>query len=693
MVLRSGYKQGPATGWDVAGAASGVALVLLLIVFVAAAGATRDGYSQVQDTISKLGATGTPEVWFTVVNVANFFLILAFAYAVQRRIPLGVWTFCFLVATGIGALFVGGFRCSDGCHIWARDAHTLSADVTALMILGFMWAAAIGALRHRPPPSRWFRNVSVGLAVIDLAFLLVLFGIALNHGRDEGIFERLYWAAAYLWVLAASISIALATRRRVKPVEFDTSLLQRKILRSKRSWTHAAYIGFGVEDRARTKQWLRFMIDAGLVRPDDGESSPGSVTVAFSAAGLRWLGIKPTGGRDLEPFVQGMRARADILGDHDGSGPDHWQLPWSSDRLHVLVWVEAEHRRVLGELVERIQGPESRNALTRIGDVQYAATAGPGKGPGPVGELRFEDGISQPWLALRGGHGHDARRAPGGALDPFGEWRPLAVGEFVLGELDESGDRSLVPEPRALFEHGSFVVVRKLAQDFAALKDLVDGMAAQTPRFGAAGADFAERMMGRRRDGHPLEFTESQPGRNDFSYAPDPDGLRCPLGAHIRRANPRDALGFGTLMAARHRIIRRGKAYDGDPAAPPRWSSGLVFVAINARIADQFEFIQSLWLNDGSRQRVGTSRDLFAGASRSTSRAVLQLDCGPVVTDAIPTLVRTMGGEYFFAPSMAGLRYLADTPTVLPHGRNARRWQALILLPSFLRRTRSTKRR
>jgi hypothetical protein len=53
--------QGPATGWDVAGAASGVAIVVMLVAFVAAAGATRSGYSQVQDTISRLGASRAPE--------------------------------------------------------------------------------------------------------------------------------------------------------------------------------------------------------------------------------------------------------------------------------------------------------------------------------------------------------------------------------------------------------------------------------------------------------------------------------------------------------------------------------------------------------------------------------------------------------------------------------------------------------
>jgi Dyp-type peroxidase family len=656
--------QGPARGWDVAGAASGVAIVVMLVAFVAAAGATRAGYSQVQDTISRLGASGTPEAWwFTVLNVANFFLILVFAYAVQRRIPLGVWTFGFLAATGIGALFVGGFRCSGQCRAWAHDPHTFAAGFTALMIMGFMLAAAFGAIFHHPAPRPWFRFVSVGLAAVDLLFLVVLFGITLGHGRDAGLFERLFWGAAYLWVLAASLAILLAARRRVRPVEFDPSLLQTKILRSKRAWTHAAYAFYSIDEPALAKKWLHWMIDPehGVVRPDDGTQAPGSVTVAFSAAGLEALGVDVEEPPALDAFRLGMRARARVLGDDGPSAPVWWQPPWRSEDPHILVWVEAEHRVLVDALLDRIHQRE--RGIHALAPPQRAKTSGPDEEPPPVGELRFEDGISQPWLPLTGRPGHDERRAPGGALDAFGKWRPLAVGEFVLGELDESGDRSLVPEPKPIFEHGSFVVVRKLAQNFDALERLVASAEEGSPRLGAVGASFAERMMGRRRDGHPLVRTEGQRGHNDFTYAGDPEGLRCPLGAHIRRANPRDALGFGTLMSARHRIIRRGKAYNDDPAdAPPGWASGLVFVAVNARIEDQFEFIQRFWLNDGSRQRVGTARDLFAGASSSTSAAVVQFESGPIVIEPVPPLVRTMGGGYFFAPSMAGLRSLAKWP-------------------------------
>ena len=55
------------------------------------------------------------------------------------------------------------------------------------------------------------------------------------------------------------------------------------------------------------------------------------------------------------------------------------------------------------------------------------------------------------------------------------------------------------------------------------------------------------------------------PARNNaFSYLDDQDGLRCPVGSHIRRANPRHGLPFEGKLVNRHRLIRRGIPY-GDP--------------------------------------------------------------------------------------------------------------------------------
>jgi len=81
-------------------------------------------------------------------------------------------------------------------------------------------------------------------------------------------------------------------------------------------------------------------------------------------------------------------------------------------------------------------------------------------------------------------------------------------------------------------------------------------------------------MVGRWRNGAPLVlFPQDQPASYDpfpkdenFRFGrDDPQGLACPLGAHIRRANPRDQLDpddkTEMKITNRHRIIRRGRAY------------------------------------------------------------------------------------------------------------------------------------
>jgi Dyp-type peroxidase family len=625
-----------------------VVLVLVLVVFVVVAG-TRPGYSHIRDTISYLGAEGrSGRWWFAAVNYAGAALIVVFAYGVQRRLTVGLATAGFLWAVALGAVLVGSFPCTGSCLEQTNDVHGVSAKFTALMIFGFLMAAAISLLRQ---PKGRFAVTTFVLASVNLVFLVLLGLTDPLNWTYAGLLERLFWASAYLWVLVASAAIVAATRRRRRPAQFDPNLVQPKLLRASQKSTCAAYLTAAVLDPDRAREWLRAM-------PTDGKWPAATVTVAFSAAGLGRLGVHPAPGplgADLEAFEQDMAGRSDLLGDTGMSSPQHWQEPWRSGRTDVLIWVEANDGDQLKGAVEAVHTMPGWNGLELQLPIQYARAGAHGTEPGH-GPLRFRDGISQPWLPLSRRGTPNQSRAAGGTLDPFGDWRPLAVGEFVLGEVDESGDTSPVPEPQGVFRHGSFLVVRKLAQNFDGL-DRLDREFRSHPAGAGAGAEFTEHMMGRLRNGEPL-MTPAY-GINDFTYGADPEGDHCALGAHARRANPRDALGFGTMIPDRHRIIRRGKPYSDDPAAPEGWNNGLVFVAVNARIADQFEFIQSLWLNDGAHQRVGATRDLFAGASRAGSRIVLQTGDGPVATAPEAETVRTIGGGYFFAPSRAGLQALA----------------------------------
>ena len=102
---------------------------------------------------------------------------------------------------------------------------------------------------------------------------------------------------------------------------------------------------------------------------------------------------------------------------------------------------------------------------------------------------------------------------------------------------------------------------------------------------------------------------------NDFLFgAEDPQGLRCPFGAHIRRANPRESQEPGSseqlAITNRHRILRVGRRYQPDAGR----NQGLFFMCLNADIERQFEFIQQTWLQAPSFHGLMDERDPIVGS-------------------------------------------------------------------------------
>jgi deferrochelatase/peroxidase EfeB len=188
---------------------------------------------------------------------------------------------------------------------------------------------------------------------------------------------------------------------------------------------------------------------------------------------------------------------------------------------------------------------------------------------------------------------------------------------------------------------------------------------------------------------------------NQFTYVQDPDGLACPFGAHIRRANPRNAdlpprarglwrwalrtLGFGNrspredLVASTrfHRLLRRGREYGTEllqdealkPAsAPGSDARGLRFACLNANILRQFEFVQTAWLEnsifDGLSEEtdplMGNRRPLMSGRRTDTFSIPQENGLRRRVT-GLPRFVTMRGGAYFFLPGIRALRYIAES--------------------------------
>ena len=366
----------------------------------------------------------------------------------------------------------------------------------------------------------------------------------------------------------------------------------------------AAYLWLRIVDVAEARALMRRMLPQvataapWATAPRDGDERRVHVRGAAGAgAGRRRAGLLPGG------FREGMAARAERLGDRGPSAPSNWEPGFGE--AHVLVTVSAVDAAHLAAALESVIGEDAEMRAVALVHLQQAEALAGGRD-----HFGFFDGIAQPAIEGSG----VAPRPGDGQPDGAGGWREVATGEVLLGYRDEDGALPAAPAPP--FErNGTFVVYRKLAMDAAAFRRFV--ASAGYP----GGADqLAAKIVGRWPDGTPLELSPDRPDPsvraiNDFSYANDPDGLRCPLGAHIRRANPRDSLGFYEgRLSNRHRIVRRGRAYG--PPLPPGVvdddgvDRGLVFVCFQADIWRQFETIQSLWIDDGDPFGLGRRQGL-----------------------------------------------------------------------------------
>jgi Dyp-type peroxidase family len=274
----------------------------------------------------------------------------------------------------------------------------------------------------------------------------------------------------------------------------------------------------------------------------------------------------------------------------------------------------------------------------------------------------------------------------------------VPLGEILLGHLNahaEDAPGPLVPDdllartsdltqqgaPEGTFNfglNGSYMVVRELRQYVGRFwKSLADNAArirAHDPAATHVTADWlAERVVGRNVDGHllcpsgflpPDEYDFPQ---NAFGFIEaDPHGHGCPLGSHVRRANPRDSLAKDvasaqTLLDAanNHRILRRGRKY-GPPAADRQIDDGtergLLFICLNADIARQFEFVQQTWiLNKNFATRYDETDPLVGPKGGFT---IGEQPLRRIVN--VETFIQSAGGEYFFLPSLPALKYLAS---------------------------------
>ena len=434
---------------------------------------------------------------------------------------------------------------------------------------------------------------------------------------------------------------------------------------------------------------LEFASDGRTQLPAPEGRSPApeiAVHVAFSYAGLSRLGLKDgeLAGFSAE-FRAGMAAREPGL--TPGRSTTTWTAPFAPDdetgrtAVDVLVMYSALDRdRLDADLRDRPWlCPGYRDGLDLLGEVDVNRIRedryGPGDStakPGFLEHFGFVDGLSQPRI-----HGVTAGRRAA----------ELPPGEALLGYPDIDGDIAGAGLPIDLARNGSYLVYRKLEQDVPAFRRLIADLGERLRERTQRGTDprelAAAKLMGRWRDGTPLTLSpEAKDGtlpRVGFGYqAKDADGSACPVGAHVRRVNPRDSCpvahdpgdtgdtGLEETLAMRHRMLRRGVPYGKvlpEEMLDDREERGLLFIALVGDLRRQFEFVQAHWMADGNAFRLGADRDPFAGASEEGGKFVVQGDPPVFVRPSTP-LVTCRGGEYFFLPGIRGLRRIADAGRV-----------------------------
>jgi len=399
--------------------------------------------------------------------------------------------------------------------------------------------------------------------------------------------------------------------------------------------------------------WLTGILEkVGIAsRVGSGELDSRWLTVAFTWRGLQALGLNEKCLATFpEEFRQGMAARAKILGTTGANHPNHWVGHLSNPELHAIVVLFArnveERERCKIEHEQYLSGCPGVEVLSSldleaIPPFNYAHE-----------HFGYRDRLSQPAI-----EGTGDQPTPGSGP-------PVKPGEFFLGYPDDSGSQPILPQPEVLARNGSYLAYLRLEEHVGAFRDFLR----QHGKTSEERELIAAKLMGRWRSGAPLALTPQKDDpalgadmqrTNNFDYGKmDPHGYGCPLGAHIRRMNPRDT----ASNMQQHRMIRRGGTYGPplpDDAPEDGVERGIAAFVGCASLVRQFEFAMNVWTNDPNFHQLGNDRDPFLGTKDGTFDMTIPKRPIRKKIKGLPAFTTVRGGAYFFLPGIKALRYLA----------------------------------
>jgi len=400
------------------------------------------------------------------------------------------------------------------------------------------------------------------------------------------------------------------------------------------------------------------------------------LNIGFTCAGLGELGVTSA---QLKSFDAGFQRgatdpkTASTVFDVGESAPENWIGGLSDgNAVHVVLSLWVTEAEAILEQVTSVLRTLFKSAMKELSAHDAHALS-----DNRV-HFNYRDNIAQPTVA----------GAPPRKHSIPDDQEVVATGEFLLGYRNEIGGQYSV-QPAELCKNSSYSAFRILEQDVQGFEAFLTTYAKQ------AGIDpemLAAKVCGRWRNGNPMELMPDEAGAplplselNNFQYVStdtamdDTLGLKCPIGSHIRRSNPRNQAVTGGGTSTNHRIVRRAMPYGPvyDAKVPDNTPRGLIGHFINGSIANQFEFLMSQWINtdtflmsakgtncQGNAVHNISGYDGFLGVNdpSSSSFTLSACDNGSVKNTNITgfrRLITTRGGAYCFLPSISGLEYLA----------------------------------
>lgn len=439
------------------------------------------------------------------------------------------------------------------------------------------------------------------------------------------------------------------------------------------------------------------------------------VNIAFSFQGLKKL-VPDADSFSDDAFKQGLARRSKLLSDpQEGEGfQKNWLIGGEGNEPDLVLIVASDSPKELEDQVVLLEtaiydGFRSKGLVTRSGATvifkQHGATL-----PDPLRgheHFGFLDGVSQPGIKGTVGNSTELLTPQQNPADR-GQGKPgqdrLWPGEFVFGypaqDATDTGKAGKVRKAGPSWtDNGSFLVFRRLRQDVGGFHEFLKEGGKLTH---LSSELFGAKCVGRWASGAPIEratladnakMSRDDCANNAFDFQKDTNpappqnpgdcqdnflqnlakidatGSVCPFSGHIRKAYPRDDVTKNQQFpneadTETRRLLRRGIPF-GDPFDPTIFPDdrerGLLFLAYQTSIVNQFEFVITNWVNNPNFKEKDSGHDPVLGQTNSNGSrerffSVPVNGKPPIRVSLKKDWVMPTGGGYFFAPSISALK-------------------------------------